>query len=287
MFEIKDKNDKRVQRENIDEIKIIFTDLDGTLLNDENKISDLNLQSLIKAKNKGIKIVISSGRTILSVERIIGKYIKKSNLNLLPGIYLNGSTTFNSSGSLLIDAVIDNNLKMEINDFTKKLNISEYSVWYSSDRTYCFSMNDEIQRLSEIEGMTPEIISEEELKNLGVYKVAFCLNKNNLESILDLSKKKLLNKVNVVNTFKNYIELYHQNINKFEGIKKICNLYNISLNNALAIGDGENDIEMLNGLPYSVSVSNASDKVKRCAKYNGPSNNEDALAHVLHAFCDI
>ncbi|CRG97350.1 haloacid dehalogenase-like hydrolase, putative [Plasmodium gallinaceum] len=287
MYEIRDKTGKIVQRENINEIKIIFTDLDGTLLNSEHKVSDLNLQSLIKARDKGIKIVISTGRTLLSVERIIGKDLKKNNLNLLPGIYLNGSVTFDSSGSLIVDKVIDNNLKMEINDFVRNLNISEYCVWYSSNKTYCFSMNDKIQYHSEIECITPEIIKEQDLKNINVYKVLFCLDKTNLESVLKLSKDKFIKKINVTNTFECFIELFHQDINKLEGIKEICNLYNISLNNALAIGDGENDMEMLNGLPHSVAVSNASDKVKKCAKYIGPSNNENAVAHVLQTFCDI
>ncbi|SBS83400.1 haloacid dehalogenase-like hydrolase, putative [Plasmodium malariae] len=288
MLEIKDKNGNKVQKSNLnDEIKIIFTDLDGTLLNSENKISKLNLESLLKVKEKDVKIVFATGRPLYSVEGIIDEELKKHNINLMPGIYLNGCVTYDPNGKRIIDNVMNDDIKMEIHNFSKKENISQYFIWYSIDATYCFSMNDSIREYIEVECITPKVLSEEEFKKLTVYKVLMCLREDNLSNILKLCKEKFSHKLNVANTFKCYIEMFNCNTNKFEGVKKICKFYNISLNNALSIGDGENDMEMLEGLANSVSLINASNKVKSSAKYIAPSNNDNAIFHVLKTFCNI
>ncbi|SCP03964.1 haloacid dehalogenase-like hydrolase, putative [Plasmodium ovale] len=288
MLEIKDKNGEKFQKIKLnDEIKIFFTDLDGTLLNSEHKISKFNLQSLKKAKDKGIKIVIATGRPLFSAESIIGEDIKKTNLSLIPGIYLNGCITYDSNGNKIINHIINHKLKMEIFNFSKKENIIPYIIWYSLDKTFSFSMNDVIKDYMTVECITPEIIDDIKFKDIIVYKILICLNKNNLSHVLKLYKHEFSHKINVANTFKTYIEMFHYNSNKFEGVKEICKSYNISLNNALVIGDGENDIEMLQGVPNSVTLSNASDKVKEYAKYIGPSNDDNAVHHVLHAFIDL
>ncbi|SPJ10744.1 haloacid dehalogenase-like hydrolase [Plasmodium sp. DRC-Itaito] len=288
MHEIVDKNGKKVQKNNLnDEIKIIFTDLDGTLLNSENKVSEQNLESLIKAQEKGIKIVIATGRSIFSVESVIGEHVKKNKISLLPGIYMNGCITFDEKGSRVIDRIMNNELKMEIHEFSKKINISKYAIWFCLEKTYCFEINDCIREYMEVEALNPDVIEDNMLESLTVYKVLFSLPENILENTLKLCREKFSHRINVANTFQSYVELFHQHTNKFEGVKEICKYYNISLNNALAMGDGENDIEMLSGLTHSVGVYNASEKVKNSAAYVGPSNNEHAISHVLKTFCDI
>ncbi|SBT33430.1 haloacid dehalogenase-like hydrolase, putative (HAD1) [Plasmodium ovale wallikeri] len=288
MLEIKDKNGENFEKKKLnDEIKIFFTDLDGTLLNSEHKISKFNLESLKKAKDKGIKIVIATGRPLFSAESIIGEDIKKTNLSLIPGIYLNGCITYDCNGNKIINHIINHKLKMEIYHFSKKENIIPYIIWYSLEKTFSFSMNDVIKDYMTVESITPEIIDDNKFKDIIIYKVLICLNQKNLNHVLKLYKNEFSHKINVANTFKTYIEMFHHNSNKFEGVKEICKSYNISINNALVIGDGENDIEMLQGVPNSVTLSNASDKVKECAKYIGPSNDDNAVHHVLHAFIDL
>ncbi|EUD66150.1 hypothetical protein C922_03345 [Plasmodium inui San Antonio 1] len=288
MLDIVDQSGKSMSRENLKgEIKILFTDLDGTLLNNDHKLSSLNMQTLIKAKEKGIKIVLATGRPIFSVQGVIGEELKKNDLKLFPGIYLNGCITYDENGEKVIDHVLNDELKMDIHNFTKKGKFDQYCIWYTVDKTFCFTLNEEIRNYMEVESVRPEIINEEIFKTLRVYKVLICLNEQNICSIFQSCKDLFSHKINVANSFMSYIELFHQKANKFEGVKKICESYNISLNNALVIGDGENDIEMLEGIPASVAPRSASDKVKRCAKYIGPSNNDGVVSHALQRFCGV
>ncbi|CAG9481764.1 haloacid dehalogenase-like hydrolase, putative [Plasmodium vivax] len=288
MLDIVDQAGKSVSRENLkDEIKILFTDIDGTLLNSDHKLSPQNMQTIIKAKEKGIKIVLATGRPTFSVQGVIGEELKKNDLKLFPGIYLNGCITYDEKGERIIDHVLNDELKMDIYNFSKKEKFDQYCIWYTLEKTFCFTINDEIRSYMNVEIVTPEIINEETFKTLRVYKVLMCLNEQNVCSVFQSCKDLFAHKINVANTFMNYIELFHQKTNKFEGVKKICESYNISLNNALVIGDGENDMEMLEGVPTSVSPSNASEKVKRCAKYVGPSNNDSVVSYVLQRFCGV
>ncbi|SCM08026.1 haloacid dehalogenase-like hydrolase, putative [Plasmodium chabaudi adami] len=287
-FVVRDKNGKPVDKNNLkNNIKIVFSDLDGTLLNDDHRASKLNIESLAKAKNKGIKVVIASGRPILSANAVIGEDIKKYNLSLMPGIYLNGCITYEPNGGRIIDNYINDKLIMDIYNFSKENNFVNRMVWYGFEKTYTFEMNEYIDEYKALECITPDIIDEERLKNTKIYKILICLNEQNLSSVLKMYHDKFSDRASVINPFKTYIELFNSNTNKFEGVKALCKHFGISLNDALVIGDGDNDMEMLQGVETSISVQNAGSKIKECAKYVGPSNNDDAVHHILRTFCGI
>lgn len=58
-----------VQREDVD-IKLIAIDMDGTLLNDEQLISDENRKAIREAEDKGVYVVISTGRTLMTCREL-------------------------------------------------------------------------------------------------------------------------------------------------------------------------------------------------------------------------
>ncbi|CDU16772.1 hypothetical protein YYC_03621 [Plasmodium yoelii 17X] len=288
MLVVRDSNGKPVDKNNLkNNIKIIFTDLDGTLLNDNSKASELNIESLVKAKNKGIKIVFATGRPIFSANDVIGEDVKKNNLSLMPGIYLNGCITYGPNGDRIIDHYINENLIMDIYNFSKEHNLVKHIVWYSLEKTHTFEINEHIEEYMTVECIKPDIIDEEKLKNTKIYKILISLNEQNLSNILKIYQDKFSDQICVANTFKTYVELFHHNTNKFEGVKALCKYFNISLSDALVIGDGENDVEMLQGVENSIAVHNASSKIKQLANYVGPSNNDNALHHALRTFCNI
>lgn len=289
MFKIRDKNGEEVQKDKLKEVKILFLDLDGTLLNSKSKLSQKNLEALVKAKNKGIKIVFATGRSLLSAKEIIGPIVDEIGLNWFPGIYLNGASTFDENGSLIINKTLEESCIIKLFEFACKNSLSGYCVWYTLENSYCSSCYNYTELVAlDANDTKPLVAKSDEIKKMPIYKVKLCLNNCYFEQILDLAQIDFAdNTLSIKNSLKKYLEFFHPAVSKFEGVKEVCKLYNIDLENALAIGDGENDIEMLEGLPYSVSVSNALEKAKVAAKFIGPSNDEDAVAHVLEFFCDL
>ncbi|CAD2097799.1 hypothetical protein YYG_04046 [Plasmodium vinckei petteri] len=288
MLVVRDKNGKPVDKNNLkNNVKIVFSDLDGTLLNGHHKASKLNIESLAKAQNKGIKIVIATGRPLFSANYLIGEDMKKNNLSLMPGIYLNGCTTYGPNDDIIIDNYIDKKLIMDIYNFSKENNLVNRMVWYSSKKAYMFEMNEYTDRYLTFEPIIPDIIDEETLKNTKIYKILIILNEENISSVFKIYQDKFSDRISVSNPITTYVELFHYNTNKFEGVKELCKHFDISLNDALAIGDGDNDIEMLQGVGTSIAVQNAASETKKSAKYVGPSNNDDAVHHALRTFCGI
>ncbi|SCL92226.1 haloacid dehalogenase-like hydrolase, putative [Plasmodium chabaudi chabaudi] len=271
---VRDKNGKPVNKNDLkNNIKIAFIDLDGTLLNDDSKASNLNIESLAKAQNKGIKIVFATGRIMFSANDGIGEYGKKNNLSLIPGIYLNGCITYGPNGDRIIDNYMDEKLVMDIYNFSKESNFVNRIVFYSSEKMHTFEIN--------------EYIDEETLKNTKIYKISIKFDEQNLSSVLKIYQDEFSDRASLVNPLKTCIELFHHNTNKFEGVKALCKHFDISLNDALAIGNGDNDIEMLQGVGTSIAVQNSPSKIKECAKYVAPLNNDDAVHHALRTFCGI
>ncbi|SCL99501.1 haloacid dehalogenase-like hydrolase, putative, partial [Plasmodium chabaudi adami] len=285
---VRDKNGKSVDKNNLkNNIKIVFIDLDGTLLNSRHKASKLNIESLAKAQNKGIKIVFATGRPMFSANGAIGEDAKKNNLSLIPGIYLNACITYGPNGDRIIDNYMDEKLVMDIYNFSKENNFVRRMVWYGLEKAYTFGINEYIDEYLAIEPIMPDIIDEETLKNTKIYNILIRLDKENLSSVIKMYQEKFSDRNSVANPFKTYVELFHHNTNKFEGVKALCKHFDISLNDTLAIGNGENDIEMLQGVGTSIAVQNAPSKIKECAKYVAPSNNDNAVHHAIRTFCDI
>ncbi|SCL93681.1 haloacid dehalogenase-like hydrolase/Sucrose-6F-phosphate phosphohydrolase, putative, partial [Plasmodium chabaudi adami] len=253
----------------------------------DNKISKLNIESLVKAQNKGIKIVFATGRSIPLANSIIGKDVKQNNLSLMPGIYLNCCIAYGPNGERIIDNYIDEKVVMDIYNFSKEINLLRRIHWYRLEKIHTFEMDEYTDENLNLLPIMPNIIDEETLKNTKIYKILIRVNEETLSIARKIYHDKFSDRISVAKRYKKYIELSHPNTNKFEGVKEICKHFNISLNDVLVIGDGKNDMEMLQGVGTSIAVQNAYCKIKECAKYVGPSNNDDAVHHILRTFCDI
>lgn len=281
---IKDHDGKDIKTEDSNDIQILFTDLDGTLLNSESALSDINLQSLLKTKENGIQVFFATSRTLTSVKGLLGYVIEKHNLSLFPGVYLNGSTTYDENGQLLVNQYIPEDLKEEIFSFIKEHNLNKKTVWYDSEGNYCIELNKHTETIVKLKDTVPKVMKEEEIQKLTIYQVCFCLDPETFSDIYNICKDRFSEKLSIRNSFCSFVDLFNKNSNKFEGIKKICESSNIAVDRVLVCGDGENDIEMLREAKYSVAVNNASAQVKKAAKYIGPSNDENAVSHILRAF---
>ncbi|SCL86835.1 haloacid dehalogenase-like hydrolase, putative, partial [Plasmodium chabaudi adami] len=220
---VRDKNGNPVDKNNLkNNIKIAFIDLDGTLLNDHHKLSKLNLESLSKTHNKGIKIVFATGRPPYSVSYTIGKDVKQNNLSLMPGIYLDGSIAYGPNGERIIDNYIDEKLLMDIFNFSKEKNILRCVYWYRSENIHTVEMDEYSDEDLNILPIVPNIIDEETLKNTKIHKILIRINEQSLSSVLKMYQDKFSDRIYVGKRSKRCVELSHPNTNKFEGVKEIC-----------------------------------------------------------------
>lgn len=248
-------------------IKIVFSDVDGTLLDGIRgfpRVSKKNLYAISALKEKGILFIVASGRS----KFIINEEIEEAHPDGF--ILCNGANVICDSKVLLNDVLdaglIDNTVEIikkiggtclyensfglyslkedgwNLNDFVRKWNIPLLKV------TYVDSINFPVNKI------IPVFKSDSDCK-----KFDMIVN----HKLLEVKKQKGMNAFDV----------NPKGINKGNGVREILKYYGISKDDACAFGDNINDMEMLENVGESVAMGNASSILKEKAKYTC----EDAL----------
>lgn len=275
--------------------KIVFIDIDGTLVNDEKQIPKENIEIIKKLKTKGIEVVLASGRPYHSIE-------KYSNIvGARPFIIAsNGGVVVNyEDNKILYNANIEKNLALEVLKFIKQNNLFT-----------AITLSGNLVLENEMYSLTKENRDElivvnslkEYLKNTNESIIKFSIMSDNKED-LQIAREKLINKFNItitnVDTFvipnkykkagKNpyVIDVMKEYVNKGEAIKKICKYLNFNTKEAIIFGDGMNDIEMFELDAYKVAMENSANRIKEMADYITKTNNEAGVAYKLNKIFNL
>lgn len=262
-------------------IKHLFSDLDGTLLNNNGEPSDYT-KKIIRECN--IPLTLVSARSPQKMESILNQLG-------VGGIHIafNGAMVFKKEDNKftilkkeLLDREFAQKLVLDIRSKFPKVGIS----LYDTDNWIVDLVNKVIEREKKIVKVNYNLVDfnqyfNENLKE--IYKVSF------IEDDIEVFKK-LVNYVeinygheaiSIQKSLSGYLEITHSNAKKSLGIEYVMQLTNIDKNSTVAFGDGENDISMLKSSGYSIVMGNASDKVKEHADFITKSNNEDGVAYVI------
>lgn len=264
--------------------KLVAIDMDGTLLNNNNEVSERTRKAIDKAKEKGVHIVISTGRVLKSA-----LYYGKS-LNLrAPIIACNGAIIADESDNIIYKNSIDKNLIKSIIDIAKERNI--YYHFYDESRFYSHVKVEEVLKFynegnkeNSIDIKVFENIEEIiEDKDLNVYKFIFIdENKDNLQNL----RRELgnIDNIGISSSWANNIEAMGCNVSKGEAVKELCTKLNIKPEEVIAIGDSENDLPMLRFAGLGVAMGNGNQIIKKEADYITDTNQEDGVAKVIEKF---
>lgn len=265
--------------------KLIASDLDGTLVTDDKNLTDRTIEDVKKALKKNIKIMISSARAFYRLER----YIDELDL-MREGQYticFNGAMIIeNITGKVLYSKNLD---KHEVNGLIslgKQLNIP--IMLYSKSAHRAEAIPEVIQKNKNSKGMNLEIKNFNEIdfdkEENYIYKIVFM---DKPEKIIEIRKKlpkEIIDKYEVTSSVPEYIEFVKKGIKKSEAIKFIMDKCKIKQEEVIAIGDGENDVEMLRFAGLGVAMDNADNYVKENADYITTSNNDDGVGKVIERF---
>jgi len=236
--------------------KIIFFDIDRTLYDPDIKgIPVSTIKALKKLRlNKNIEIAIATGRAFYMLHIIdeIKEYI-----NIF--ITINGQIIIKDGVTIYRNPIP----KKQVEQIVEKL--EEHSLKYGFLGEFDETLNivDEKGKLAfEHVNMKLPRIDPHFYKENDIFQMwSFC------EKELHQNFKKIFNKLEVVSWLGDGFDVLSGGMSKKEGIKRILKMENISLENAYAIGDGDNDIEMLDFIPESVCMGNGTKLAKKHAKY--------------------
>ena len=280
-------------------IKLIASDMDGTLLNHNHKIPKENVELINYAKNQGIEFVVATGRAYYEALPALNE----ENINC-DVISFNGGIVYDKNGNIIsITPMLPKDLYYTI-EILKSFDIS-YQL-YTKNTIYTKSIETDINAYIDLirsNGYDPDV---EHLRAEAQQKldVGYITEVENIELYLnekenppikiiaisnDISKlenaAKLLSEntsISVTSSGANNIEIMHKNATKGEALKEIAKIYGINLENAVAIGDNLNDQAMLDIVGYSVAMKNGNTILKEQAKYvTEKTNSEGGVADTI------
>jgi len=269
-------------------IDLIITDLDGTLLNSHHSVSKKDLQILRKLKQKGIYSVIATGRSFFSVKKVLPMDFPIDYLIFSCGA---GIMEWNSK-NIIFSSQMDPQQVVEISkklismdlDFMIQSPIPDNHkfFYYHSGRE-----NPDFHRRIELYKKFAEPLNTN-LKDYGPASQIIAISEDG-KHIFSKIKNKIKN-IHIVRSTSpldyktNWIEIFAQGISKAHTARWLCDKLGISHNNTLAIGNDYNDVKLLEWANASFVVENAPEEIKECftvTKSNNNSGFSEAVKKVI------
>lgn len=282
-------------------IKLIVTDMDGTLLNEHIEITDRARKAFLNAQDVGLEVAIATGRTVES-----GYSLVKEQGISCPFIELNGARLFDENEKLHFTRAMEkDDVKqlVEILDYYGVQNefITQNGAY--TNRTmeeYVSSFKDHFQSINRTlsDGEMREIIIKR-MDSFDIHLVddydflysdgqtqvlkAFVNAQGNLPILNEIGQTIENNFPDIIVTSsgKYNLEINHAHAHKGQAVSEFAHMRGYSPDEVITIGDNLNDVTMLEWATHSYAVSNANDQAKKAARYLAPSHQEDAVAQII------
>ena len=273
-------------------MKILFTDLDGTLLDDNKDISAEDMSAVRKMIAAGHKFVMTTGRPLTSVKKLAGRYGF-----LEAGFYLvsfNGGLIYDceSQKAILtryipveeVKAIMDaaHACGMHAHTYSGDLVVSEYET--EQLKTYCRLMQMDyvvVKDIREYYGQFINVVVKPPIK----VNIITPFDHSSLESFRAEMRKITAGKLFDVVSKPEMLEFSHMKSNKGDAVRFMADFYRVPMADTIAVGDEENDCPMIEAAGIGVAMANASPVVRNVADYvTERDNNHSGIAEVIEKF---
>lgn len=259
--------------------KAVFLDLDGTLLDNNKRISEENKDAVRYAKEKGAQIIICSGRQ----QDMIKDYKDEINASNYI-ICCNGAEIYdcNTKQDLFSSNISKDIIRKLYNFANERKYLTRFDTKYGR---HINNMNYFTSKEIELDENVDKFIEE---NNVFQFTIGTATEKQADEAI-EFIKSLNRNDIKVENKYeaktKNFdiwaINIINSSASKGNAINGLCKYLKIDLNNVIGMGDDYNDISMMNTVGYGVAMGNAVPILKEYAKEVTLTNNESGVAKIL------
>jgi len=262
-------------------IKLIAIDMDGTLLNPQHEITPAVKAAIGRARDKGVSIVLATGRPFVGVER----YLTELDLHQ-PGQYCisnNGALAHRAdSGEVVAEKTLSFDDYLYLEQLARELGVH----FQAFDKSFLYTPNKDISEYT---------IHEASLTGIPVrYRAVDEMDPaTRFPKIMMIDKPALLDKAisglpanmrdsyTVLKSAPYFLEILNPLVNKGYGVKMLAEKLGLQQSEVMAIGDQENDLAMIEYAGTGVAMGNAIKSVKKIAQFVTKSNREDGVAHVI------
>lgn len=286
--------------------KLIAIDLDGTLLNSQGEISDENRLYLKKTIDRGIEVVLASGRPIDSVENLsleIGanRYLISGNGAVVYGIqekeilynkFLSKAQVLNiikmcKDNSIYCNVYTENEIIAESLNYNILFYYRENANKDEEKRTKINIVNDMYKYIesSQVEKyLKITVCDDSQLIFNSILRKLKTISDVDVLDVSHMSRKIIKDGTERIQIEYFYTEITNRNVNKWEAIKYIIEKDGIAPEEVVGIGDNINDKEMIEYAGLGIAMGNSSPDVKAVAKIVVADNNSDGVAEAIKKY---
>ena len=264
--------------------KLIAIDMDGTLLRDDKTITTLNKKTLRKAIELGIKVVLTSGRPIQGLKKYLDELELTGEDDYVIGV--NGALICKTSDY----SVINSNATLTGKDlkyiYNKVKDLETYVHAFTNEEDLVnieSRFSDEEEKRIDLKVRVVDFLNEVQDED-EILKVVLEEDKVVLDKITPQIPRELFEEYTVIRSLDFMVEFMNKDCNKSIGLEKLAQYLKISKEEIIAIGDADNDIEMIEYAGLGVAMGNAKDEIKQLADFVTKSNEEDGVAYVIDKF---
>ncbi|MBP1533379.1 MAG: HAD family phosphatase [Ruminococcus sp.] len=255
---------------------LLITDMDGTFLPSSKIPGQRSIDAITAFQQDGGKFSIATGRAIQAAQQ----YFESFSVNC-PIIMCNGGMVYDLNNKEQIHDVFLPDLTREIISEILRDNPNVGCEVLTLDHVYVPQMNDVEARHNVICKVEPVICSIDEIPE-NWYKVLFAVEPENMDKLISYVERRGWTGVDFVRSAPEYYEVLPQNISKGSALTKMRTVCDMEDFTFVAMGDYNNDIEMLEAADLAICPSNAVDEVKAvCDIVLDNSCEEDAVAAAL------
>jgi len=259
--------------------KLIAIDIDDTLLNDEIIVTQATKEALKNAIEAGVTVTLATGRMFSSAQKIA----KQIDLNV-PIITYQGA---------LVKTLLDDTILYEKNVPAEAARqILQYSQehhlhlqLYVNDQLYGAEDNARIQGYSKLVNIPYHIEPDlEKLIHEPNHKMLMIDEPEVIDKHLAILQEKFGEQLHITKSKPHYLEITHPEATKGHALQFMAEHIGCSIEQTIAIGDAQNDREMVQVAGLGVAMGNAVPSLKEVADYVTLSNNDDGVKHVIEKF---
>jgi Cof subfamily protein (haloacid dehalogenase superfamily) len=269
-------------------VRLVVTDLDGTLLSSDKTISPENLAAVRKLQDRGIIFTFASGR----MSQMLEAYVKQLSLDV-PIIACDGAKIINvASGEILHHQFLDADEAEDLLDFASA-NQMDYvaftleKVYFSpgSKRTRNFIAYNEIAVQIGTDPMPLYWINNDhhEIAQAGILKILIVEKSG---SDLDRATRHIAacSQIYAEMPELNVIDILEVGTSKGDAVSRLARMLQIDLSEVCVFGDYLNDISMMQAARYSFAMANAVEEVKDAAMALTESNDNSGFAKAIEQY---
>lgn len=253
-------------------IKAVFFDIDGTLVSfKSHTVPESARRAIARLREQGVKVFIATGRLMKHVAIV-------NDVEVDGYITVNGGYCITSAGEVIFESAFPRATVERVIDLSEQygfdLNVMTHQDMYVS------SMGERVKKIASMINIMPTVADVRAIAaTQPVVQMCPYISRELEQEIMPLLPDCVGSR-----WIETFMDLNVRGVDKSLGIQQVMNYYGLTMAEAMAFGDGGNDLPMVRDAAVGVAMGNACDELKAVADYITSSVDEDGVSRALEHF---